>query len=117
MTKLQELFGGELTASRVGTILDDRPDYQLTDAEYHFCQIYDVMAHDDGKAKERAEFIAEAVNEFEKLRTKLQEIEIKYTEASSDIAALFEHLPQDQNDGSYPVDGQSLHELAIVIFK
>ena len=53
----------------------------------------------------------------EALHERLLLIRHRYTEASSDIAALFEHLPQDQEDGIYPVDGQSLTELQKAIMK
>lgn len=67
MSKLQELFGGALSVTRHGNMPDTQPDYRLTDSDYHFADIHDVQAHDDGKAKERAEFIAKAVNNYEAL--------------------------------------------------
>ena len=56
-------------------------------------------------------------NEVKRLEKRLHLIQQAYNEASSDIAVLFEHLPQDQEDGSYTVDGQSLTELQRAIFE
>lgn len=65
MDKFNELFGGEFTATEPD---ENNDEWQLTDANYHFCTVYDALAHDDGKAGERALYIAEAVNNYGRLK-------------------------------------------------
>ena len=69
MTKYNDLFAGELNVRREDRFSDV---YQIGDTEYMFADIHDVMAHDDGKAKQRAEYIANAVNQHEKLQEALE---------------------------------------------
>ncbi len=54
-----KLFSGELTVFN-----DCYGDASICDSLYHFCDIHNVLAHDDGKARKRAEYIVNAVNSY-----------------------------------------------------
>ena len=62
---MKDLFKGKLTCSRFDPFSGE---FCVGDDDYNFADIHDVMAHDDGKAKQRAEYICKAVNEHEQLK-------------------------------------------------
>lgn len=72
---------------------------------------YDAIIEQEEQVKFEQGQKAIAREQRDKAVSNLTNIVNKYNDASSDIATLFEHLPQDRETGEYPIDGQSMHEL------
>jgi len=76
VSNLLKLFGGKITCDRDDPSLPptDEDDFVLTDSEYHFATIHSILAHDDGLAGVRAQYIVNAVNSYENLLTENAEL-------------------------------------------